>query len=469
MKQILSLGRSTFATLRYESRLYVDKTDLICKLCRDRCQVLFTRPRCFGKTLTLSTIDSLFSKGLEEFKGLAIEKHWSDTTYDVVSLDFSSLKFFMDLDSFRRGLVSLLVSSFQSLGFVYQGHSLLSCVDNHRFWLKKRSKSSLVLLIDEYDTPLTSQLDSGKVQDIARELELFYGVLSECSDVFRFALVIGVTQLKDFCLFNVFPDLKDVTYDDRFSTLVGFTDKEIIENFSGHLDVAAQITGMNTNELTACLVDLYGGYRFSHSSDTCVVNPWSLLNFLDDPQSGFAPYWVASAGNTRNLYKFIERSELSQPLSFFKKKLLSTEQIKCAGINDDGEVLALLIQAGYLTIEGGWETGKISVSFPNNEIKVSVAMLLADELLGGQRWQASNRQNAIDIIRTGTVDEIKQLFRETLESLHQQGKVVTAVSEQCTIIGLLLTASVGFQKNLNLKPPFLEVIVDNRTLCLNLS
>ena len=157
--QNLSLGTSDFSALRQFGEIYVDKTELIYELASQKAKYLFVRPRRFGKSLLISTFESLFKQGLKDFKGLMIEKLWKDEVkYHVVKLDFSEAKYFSSPEEFSKRLVSLIVRTFARVGFSYSPESAESIFDQWSEWLKTLDSDSLVVLVDEYDSPLTSCL-----------------------------------------------------------------------------------------------------------------------------------------------------------------------------------------------------------------------------------------------------------------------------------------------------------------------
>ena len=156
--QPLPTGTSDFETLRGRGQIYVDKTHLIYELANRTEKFFLTRPRRFGKSLLVSTFASLFRHGRQFFSGLAIEKLWKDTTYNVVELDFSEIKNIEGLEDFYTQLDGLLMDSFEPLGFCYDENMKQSVIRQLSTWMKSLSGNSLVLLIDEYDSPLTACL-----------------------------------------------------------------------------------------------------------------------------------------------------------------------------------------------------------------------------------------------------------------------------------------------------------------------
>ena len=174
-EKILPLGQSDFPYLRKSNAVYVDKTDLICSLCSVPAKILLTRPRRFGKSLLVSTFESLFKHGLRDFKGLKIEKQWTDRLYDV-RLDFSSVKEFSSAEDFSLQLGRLLSSSFSKVGFQKQnaGQTLSELAQ----WMQDLDSGTLVVLIDEYDAPLTACLDDARLfEEVRSEMGRFFACL----------------------------------------------------------------------------------------------------------------------------------------------------------------------------------------------------------------------------------------------------------------------------------------------------
>ncbi|HBZ57816.1 MAG TPA: hypothetical protein DEO49_01515, partial [Sutterella sp.] len=195
-EQGLPLGVSDFASLRQDGLIYVDKTAMVHQLARSAgSKILLTRPRRFGKSLLVSTFESLFKYGLRDFQGLAIESLWKDTTYNVVRLDFSRAKRFSSSQEFRLRLDSLLTQGFGNLGFTYNPDPLQTTCDQLSEWLSECPKNSLVLLIDEYDAPLTACLDKPELFEQVRDsLSDFYAVLKSNDGALRFLFITGITK-----------------------------------------------------------------------------------------------------------------------------------------------------------------------------------------------------------------------------------------------------------------------------------
>ena len=167
--QPLPLGRSTFSALRERNEIYVDKTAMIYELARFDSKIFLARPRRFGKSLLVSTFEELFAHGLKNFQGLAIEGCWQDKTYPVVRLDFAAIKDFKSDKQFHLSLIDLLAANFAAAGFLWNAESAISFGQQFRQWLKSLPNSSLVVLVDEYDAPLTAHIDDQTTFNIIRD------------------------------------------------------------------------------------------------------------------------------------------------------------------------------------------------------------------------------------------------------------------------------------------------------------
>ncbi|MEY8456016.1 AAA family ATPase [Turicimonas muris] len=229
----LPLGTSSFLALRNANQIYVEKSEYIFKLASIRAQVFLSRPRRFGKSLLVSTFEALFKNGIRDFKGLAIEKKWKDDKkYTVVRLDFSETRDFENVEEFSQKLTSLLARKFRSAGFSYQEDSALSVTEQLSNWLQTQPVNQLVILIDEYDAPLTVCLDSAdEFEYVSRKLTEFYAVLKTNGRALRFLFITGITKFNKTCLFAELNDLSDISLSPDYGALLGFTREEVQKIF----------------------------------------------------------------------------------------------------------------------------------------------------------------------------------------------------------------------------------------------
>ena len=225
-EQALPLGVSDFAGLRQDGMIYVDKTEMIARMAATRKGKFFlARPRRFGKSLLISTFESLFKHGLRDFHGLAIEKLWQEQTYDTIRLDFSKLKEFSDVSDFESKLGVFLSDALEvSLGVHLQAVNDARLINEFDKWLGKRPTSSVVLLIDEYDAPLTACLDQPELfEKVRKTLASFYAILKSNDGALRFLFITGITKYSKMSIFSELNNLNYITLYVEYVTLLVYT------------------------------------------------------------------------------------------------------------------------------------------------------------------------------------------------------------------------------------------------------
>ena len=345
MIQNLPLGTSDFSALRQFDEIYVDKTELIYDLASQKSKYFFVRPRRFGKSLLISTFESLFKYGLKEFRGLAIEGLYkNETKYLVVKLDFSEAKYFSSPEEFSERLASLIVRNFSRVGFSYVPGSAESIFYQWSEWLKTLDSNSLVVLVDEYDSPLTYCLGQEELFAAVREqLSKFYAGLSANERVLRFVFVTGIILFDEVCLSSEFGHFTDLSLDPRYGSLVGFTREEVEGYFENYIEKSEKELSISRDDLMKQLVAQYGGYCFEETGSTKVLASWSLLNFLAQSSRDFQAYWFETGGTASLL------------------KCLKTQAVKAP--------------------ESG---GTFLLDYPNLEVRRSTARLYAEQLLDGR-------------------------------------------------------------------------------------
>lgn len=348
-------------------------------LCRDSSKVFIARPRRFGKSLLVSTFASLFQFGIRDFKGLAIESLWSDKAYKVLRLDFSEIKDCFSEADFVSKFHDQLLRKFRQAGFIYaeKGGLFMGQISD---WLSSLPPSSLVILIDEYDAPLTAPLDDPKLlESIRAALSAFFQILKSNEGCLRFFFMTGITRLKTF-----FPEinfLDDISLNGVYGTLIGFTEEEIKKAFPYYLREAEQKLGLTEDALVGRLRENYGGYSFEPEAQAHVFSPWSVLNFLRHPGQGFKNYWFASGGLPTRFLQLPGNHALMSPDQFNQPIGITLDELSASRNVYDLSVTALLVQAGYLTIKNKLNAAEVELEYPNQEVRLSIARLYADEML----------------------------------------------------------------------------------------
>ena len=437
-----------FRDLIDNNRIYVDKTALICQIAKDEKGPYFiSRPRRFGKSTLINTLHELFAHGTEKFKGLEIEPLWNDKTYKVLHLDFSSYNFLSEIN-FCDYFYEDLKQKFIELGFSVNDSNLSLkapglLVDNA--FKNNHSGEEIVLLVDEYDTPLSAVLNNEK-EFIARRdiLHNFYSKVKEYQGRFRFIFITGVTYYSHTSIFSAFNNLKDLTLDLRYGALLGYTSEELEKYFSEYINNAVDVlnkkyhTERYTHDVVVSeLKRNYDGYSFDEEALNHVYNPWSIVNFFDAPVREFIPYWVASGGATPTfLVNYLKQglkkynsNELQSLLSIDSTVNKDTDSLypsieNIANIN----LFAILYQAGYFCIKTA-EDGYFKVGIPNLEVKKAYSNLLLNQLTRTQDTKLRFIEPFKEVLASGNLDRIKELFNTLINEFSYE--TVKNFNEAC--------------------------------------
>ena len=371
----LPVGIQDFRTIREEGYLYLDKTEHIYNLIQSGKIYFLSRPRRFGKTLLVSTLECLFKGERELFKGLRIEDKWDwDKTYPVIRLDMSSVPIRNKEEADE--LLSYKINK------IAEGHGIKigGKKSSHRFselihFLGEKYSQKVVILIDEYDAPIISNLDDiDKAKAIREEIRDFYRVLKSEEASLRFIFLTGVSKFSKAGVFSALNNLRDITISDISSVMLGITQDEMEQDFSGYIDALAEREGRNRDEIIDKIRQWYNGFCFDGEvrEEKRVYNPFSTLLLF--AEQAFRNYWFES-GSPKFLLDLLKANEYD--ISEF-------EEFRAGGIEfnsyepDDLKIEALLLQTGYLTLKKRIANEIYVLGFPNKEIKESFNAYLID-------------------------------------------------------------------------------------------
>ena len=436
-----------FGELIDNNCIYVDKTAIINQFASKKGPFFISRPRRFGKSTLINTLHELFSHGLEKFKGLKIEPLWKDKTYKVLHLDFSSYNFLSEIN-FNDYFYEDLKQEFLSIGLKVNDSTLDTKIPALLFdnVLKNNpSDQKIVLLIDEYDTPLSAVLNNEK-EFIARRdiLYSFYSKLKQYQGRFRFIFITGVTYYSHTSIFSAFNHLTDLTLDSDYGALLGYTSDELESYFSEYIDNAVETlnrkfpTERYTHEkVVEELKRNYDGYSFDEDCMHHVYNPWSILNFLKSPHRGFIPYWVVSGGSTPTFlvnylkqglekYNADELQSLLQIDSTVNK--VSSKLYPTIDNIAKIDLFAILYQAGYFCIKG--ENRKIlQIGIPNLEVKRAYSEIMLRLLTNNNDVQEKFTTSLYDVLCENNLDKLKDIFNCFINELSYES--VKNFNEAC--------------------------------------
>ena len=438
----LPVGRSTFRTLRRDGAVYVDKTAQIYELAIERQKFFLARPRRFGKTLLVSTFESLFRDGLRDFQGLAIEKLWQDKTYDVVTLDFSRTKDFSSLAGFLKRFEDHLVNQFGAAGFRKDEASSVSLVAQIDKWMQTREPASLVLLIDEYDAPLTACFDKAELFALVRDvLSNFYATVKGCEGCLRFLFMTGITKIENASIFSAFNPITDISLNPRFGSLLGYTEAELEKYFGNYLKAATEAAGFSdSSSLLAEMRRMYDGFCFDLFAKTHVYVPWSVLKFLQDPAMGLRNYWYDSAGKPTVLMNFLKSRRLATPATYAASPVVPAEWL-----SDTVDVASLrpevlLAQTGYLTIlESDGEVLKLG--YPNEEMRQSMARLYTEMMLADDAAAYTKTRSLARILLTESLADFVKTLNAVVSGLSYQGWSIQCETDARNAVQMMLAAA----------------------------
>ena len=433
-----------FRDLIDNNRVYVDKTALICQIAKDEKGPYFiSRPRRFGKSTLINTFHELFAHGTERFKGLEIEPLWKDKTYNVIHLDFSTFREVPSNSSFNKEFVDAFKLSLEEAGIEPTKEN----IDNPANLLKKTldTESEVVLLVDEYDAPLTAVLnDSNEFEDRRKILSNFYMTVTSFQGKFRFIFITGVTYYSHTSIFSAFNHLTDLTLDSDYGALLGYTSDELESYFSEYIDNAVETlnrkfpTERYTHEkVVEELKRNYDGYSFDEDCMHHVYNPWSILNFLKSPHRGFIPYWVVSGGSTPTFlvnylkqglekYNADELQSLLQIDSTVDK--VSSKLYPTIDNIAKNDLFAILYQAGYFCIKGV-NRKILQIGIPNLEVKRAYSEIMLRLLTNNNDVQEKFTTSLYDVLCENKLDKLKYIFNCFINELSYE--TVKNFNEAC--------------------------------------
>ena len=417
-----------FSELIDNNCIYVDKTAIINQFASKKGPFFISRPRRFGKSTLINTLHELFAHGTEKFKGLEIEPLWNDKTYKVLHLDFSSYNFLSEFN-FNDYFYEDLKQEFLSIGLKVNDSTLNTkipalLVDNV---LKNNpSDQKIVLLIDEYDTPLSAVLNNEK-EFIARRdiLHGFYSKVKQYQGRFRFIFITGVTYYSHTSIFSAFNNLTDLTLDSDCGALLGYTSEELEKYFSEYLDNAVEAlnkkfqTERYTHETVVSeLKRNYDGYSFDEDCMHHVYNPWSILNFLKSPHRGFIPYWVVSGGSTPTfLVNYLKQglkkynADELQSLLGIDSTVNKVSSKLYPAIDNIAKIdlFAILYQAGYFCIKGV-NRKILQIGIPNLEVKQAYSEIMLRLLTNNNDVQEKFTTSLYEVLCENNLDKLKDIF-----------------------------------------------------------
>ena len=446
MKNI-PIGISNFIQTLHDDCIYVDKTKEILFTLKNCKYSFFSRPRRFGKSLTLDTIETLFTYGTEPyFKGTYIAGNnedgtprWTEPKYPVLHLDFSRLDV-SSLDVFRKDFLVLINEQCQKLGI-----EKLDCVGLKigdiisAFTIQL--KQTYVLLIDEYDAPLNTLIDNNEMFEIIRnEIRYFYASIktSNVSGKIRFLLVTGITRFREVSIFSAGTNIKDISYHPQIATLVGYTRDEIELYFKDYIDIA--IEKLNHCTISSLSQEQYQSYKerllnklatyydnicFDSFGQKSVFSTWSVNNFFKEasefPEVLFGDYWYDNGGRPSILVKYLNSHLIDFDVFEQPEIILNADKFKNPTTLQSMDQNVLMTQCGYLSLKKGYKISEqVALTIPNLELRKALTRLTILKVFGNFFDQESFRLKRF--FKTANTQNIVDKFNEILAKIPRSNR-----------------------------------------------
>ncbi len=432
MKKIGDTG--SFKNFYENNRIYIDKTEYLYRMLVDNPleRIFVSRPRRFGKSLTLDTVATLFESGVDPyFEGTWIYDKWTEPTYPVFRLNLIEYPK-DDLIEFKRRLIKD-ISNFAFLNKVKNYFEDFSPTGSLKSLLEALAieHRKIVLLIDEYDCQLTANINNKKIYDSFQEfLREFYGIIKGKYAI-RFLGVTGVTRLKDVSIFSVGSDINDITNDSAYSQMIGFTRDEIKKYYIDYLKLAAscenncsvdKVTDAQIESMLDMMAQNYDGYCFDEFYKKKVFSTWSVNKFFQNIVKNkfvdFGEYWYDNGGLPSILVNYLKTHELNifDYLDKNKSLKVTDDDFKNPTSLTTIDQNVLMCQTGYLTLRSSLnDSNIIALGIPNGEIYKALNKLLAAKFFKGT-IDVTNDANE-NILDVGSVEDIISLLNTMVNTV----------------------------------------------------
>ena len=428
MKDISSTG--SFINFYLNNYIYVDKTKYIRDLIKLE-RVFISRPRRFGKSLTLDTIATLFETGVEPyFKGTWIYDKWTEPTYPVLRLNFLDLDKY-SLEHFKQKL-NAIISSFARDINVKNYEEKVEPEDTIYFLLDelRKEKRQIVILIDEYDCQMTANINNETLyKQFQEKITSFYATIKNKWPI-KFLGITGVTRLKDVEIFSIGSDIRDITNASAYSQMIGFTRDEIKKYYIDYLKLASSyenncsvdnVTDEQIESMLDMMAQNYDGYCFDEFYKKKVFSTWSVNSFfqsiIENKFVDFGDYWYDNGGLPSILVNYLKTHKLNS-LDYVEKDKTITIRVNdfknptsLTSINQN----VLMCQTGYLTLRSPvYSKGFMTLGMPNSEVYNALLSLMALNIFDDTKLENVNEQI---LSQSKDVGEIIELFNTVLNTV----------------------------------------------------
>jgi len=412
----LPVGESAYARIIEEGYIYVDRTKEIYDLINYSRYVFLSRPRRFGKSLLVSTLEALFQGKKELFKGLWIEDKIEWKEYPVIRIDFGDMNY-DSVEDFKQEMAELLEGYAAQYDVTLRSSHYVGIIRQLIVGIYRKTGKEVVVLIDEYDAPIARHItDLDTAMEYQKSLRDFYSVLKARNAQIKFTFMTGISKFAKMSIFSVINLMKDVSLKPRFNNLVGFTKQDLQQYFGTYIHQFAQKEDKTEAELLEEITAWYDGY--SWDGENKVYNPFSIVNVLQDQK--FLNFWFETGTPSILIQlikeKYAKEREKAPTMEEFENK-------ETVGLNysydleEQIPLTKLLYETGYLTIKHILETGigsLYTLTYPNHEVRHSFNAFILGAF--SQDSMTKIHHKAIKL-RTALQTHNKEAFLQILRSL----------------------------------------------------
>jgi hypothetical protein len=404
----LPAGIQTFETIINEGYIYVDKTRMLVNLVEKGNVYFLARPRRFGKSLTLSTLEAMFQGRKELFKGLYAEAWLNRPDFKpspVIRLSLNKVTTKQGLDLLNNSLLKHLKDNALLLDTnIVDSSSAGDLFSDLIINLYKKHNEKVVVLIDEYDKPYIDYIDDpAEAEKVRNILANLYIQVKANDEYIRFVLLTGISKFAKLGVFSKLNNLSDISLHDDYAALCGITHEELLQNFPDYLELTAEKMKITTEELVDKMEDFYDGFSFN--GIVKLYNPYSTLRFFEDKV--FKNYWF-DGGTSEMLATYIKNKDLT--VEQFRNAQVSVDFVQNPGEMDSTPPEGFLYQGGFLTLREGI-INDYSLDYPNKEVLNSMSRLLSGKFLKLDYHELTN------LLYFGLANKDFQKITDTLNSL----------------------------------------------------
>lgn len=431
-KQIYPIGEQFLTEILNSGQVYVDKTQFIPVLLRNKCYFL-SRPRRFGKSLFLSTLEQFFLGNRQLFDGLAISNYdWSWETYPIIRMSFGTGSF-TEEGGLEERMLEIIEDVEDSYHVEVKGNSPRARLRNLILQLYKQTGKGVVILIDEYEKPLLDSYGEEIFDNNHKKLSAFYSVFKDNLDKIKFLFITGVSRFGQLNIFSGLNNLQDISLEPQFQAICGITEEEIRSFLMPGVEHFAEENDCSVEEAIGRLKEYYDGYHFSQNL-LDIYNPWSLINCLNSGR--LKSEWFRS-GSPSYLLKILKKKNYD--IQGLLGSMVSENKLTGSGI-DIMDPTSLLYQTGYLTIKDyDRENSLYKLGMPNFEVRTALLECIIPFYLGKE--ETLERSDVIKLfgyLEKGEADKMMEWLSAYFSKISFDNKLRFERDFQMIVLGIFL-------------------------------